>query len=496
MKVTLINPNIVSQKHDFYGTGIPYMPITLAYLTAYLLKKNHEIKVIDAFGENPLQKEVKEDFIIQGLKISEIVDKIPNDSDAIFIYASQVVQHNRIIDIIKAVRNKFSNKKIIMLENSQSVVSYSLARANKEFFDNNVDFIIVVELLEAIAKKDSNYAEVKGIMFRSEEDKIKKTKEIMKTQDREHIANLDEIPFPAWHLFPIKNYWKLSYAHAPLKRNAKYMPILTSRGCPYNCEFCIIPYINERKWRCRSAVNVVDEIENYVKKFNITEIHVEDLNPTLKKERIVDICKELIKRKIKVEIKFAVGIKLDTIDEDTLKWLKQAGCNYVSFSPESGSKKVLELMKKPFDYNHGIKMTRLMHRLGITTQACFVLGFPGENKEDLRLTLRYIKKLTKAGVGEIALFMMTPIPGSRPYELSQIKPEKISQFTFSPKWRKEYKQLNRFRTKAYLLFIAFKSIYHPLQTLKQPFYLITRNFRTKMEMTLFRVIQTHLWGKQ
>ncbi|MCK5025971.1 MAG: hypothetical protein KAS15_05235, partial [Nanoarchaeota archaeon] len=93
----------------------------------------------------------------------------------------------------------------------------------------------------------------------------------------------------------------------------------------------------------------------------------------------------------------------------------------------------------------------------------------------------------------IALFMMTPIPGSRPYELSQIKPEKISQFTFSPKWRKEYKQLNRFRIKLYLFFIVFKCIYHPLKTLKQPFYLITKNFHTKMEMTIFRVINIHIW---
>ncbi len=494
MKLTLINPNIVSQKYDFFGTGIPYVPIGLAYLAAALVKTNHNVQVIDAFGEKPMQKEVKEDYIIQGLKISEILDRISSDSNAIFIYASQVVQHNRIIDIIRAVRKRFSNKKIIMLENPQSVVSYSLERAHKEFFDNNVDFIIIgepemtaEELIEAIQRKKEDYSNIKGIIYLSKQGKIKKTSE------REHIIDLDQIPFPAWELFPIRNYWKLSYAHAPLKRNARYMPILTSRGCPYNCEFCIIPYINERKWRFRSAANVVDEIENYVKEFKINEIHVEDLNPTLKKERIIEICKEIIKRKIKVEIKFAAGIKLDTIDENTLKWLKQAGCNYISFSPESGSKRILDLMKKPFNYNHGINMTKLMHQLGIITQACFVLGFPREKEKDQNLTLKYIKKLTKAGVDEIALFVMTPIPGSRPYELSQIKPEKISQFTFSPKWRKEYKQLNRFRIKLYLFFIVFKCIYHPLKTLKQLFYLITKNFHTKMEMTIFRVINIHIW---
>jgi len=313
----------------------------------------------------------------------------------------------------------------------------------------------------------------------------KDNKKIIINKPSSQKIEINKLPFPAWNLFPIKNYWKLGYAHVPYKKS--YMPLLTSRGCPYACEFCIIPFTNKRIWRARNPENILSEIKNYINKYNVNEFHIEDLNPTLDKKRIKELCELIISSKLKIIFKFASGIKLETIDEETLELLYKAGCRYISFSPESGSKKVLKLMKKPFDHNNGLSMTKKMKKLGITSQACFVLGFPGETNKDLKLTRKYALELTRLGVDEIAFFIMTPIPGSKPYECSQLTKNQLSNLTFSPKWRKEYKKLNKFRIKTYLLFLILKLIYHPIKTISIPFNIITKRFKTKIEMTTYRV---------
>lgn len=484
MHITLINPNNVTQKGDFFGTGIPYMPILLAYSASYLINHNHYVDVIDAFGSNPLKKRKEAGFIIQGLTKDEIKSRINSKTNLICIYAGHVVEHAVIISLIKSIKYYSGNLKapIVIMENSQAVTSYSLIKSKNEFFKAGADFIIyggpeitLKELADAIKKK-KQISEIKGIIY-------KLNGKIKINARRKQTGNLDDIPFPAWDLFPIENYWKLGYAHAPFKKS--YLPILTSRGCPYNCQFCIIPFTNQRKWRSRSAKNVFEEILYFSKKYNVREFHFEDLNPTVDKKRIWELCNLIIKNNLRIKLKFASGIKIDTIDKKTLQLLKKAGCNYLSFSPESGSPRVLELMKKPFDYKHSLEMAKEMNNLKIRSQACFVLGFPGEKEKDMALTLDYIKKLAKAGVDEVALFIMTPIPGSKPYEMFECM-ENLSQLTFSPKWRAEYKKLHNFRKKAYLLFFIYKILYHPLKTSKQPFNLILKNFETKMEMTIYR----------
>ena len=454
MKITLINPNIVSQKGDFFGTGIPYMPITLAYVAANLEQTGHEVFVIDAFGERPLLKQIQGNHIIQGLGINQILAHIPYDTDLIYIYASQVIQHKRVLDLINCIKEynllylgsfegeymPFKDTPIIIVPNTQSVVSYSPKEVKQDFGDN-------VSILDFIPPED-----------------------------------LDTLPFPAWHLFPLENYWELGYAHAPYDK--RYLPILSSWGCVCGCKFCIMPSVNKGKWACRSAKNVFNEIQYYITIYDVHEFEFEDLNPTLNKKRIEELCKLIIDAKLDIKLKFASGIKIETIDENTISLLKQAGCDYLSFSPESGSKDVLDLMQKSFDHRHAIHMLKLMNRLGITTQACFILGFPGETKEDLRFTRKYIYKLFRLGLDEMAVLVMTAMPGSQIHKELSLDYKDISKYTFSPTWQPNYKQLNRLRIKLYINSMLIKLIYHPLKIFK------LRN--TKMWMTMYRVLKIKL----
>jgi len=486
MKVVLINPNICMQKGDLFGTGIPYMPISLAFVAASLRKQGHVPVVIDAFGEAPFKARMKEHLMVQGLSPEEIVARIPSDADVVCVYAAKVVADIVTKDIVAAAR-KAIKVPIVMIENTQSVVAYSLRLAGEAFLDLGADYVLIGEpeqrlqrLLACIAAR--RQPDFDGIMF-------KRNGKLFTVDKKEFILDLDSLPFPAWELFPLKNYWKLGYAHGPMQGN--YLPLLTSRGCPFNCGFCIIPEMNHRRWRARSAKNVVDEMEHWIRTLGVREFHFEDLNPTVRKERIVEMCNEIIRRGLRVSWKLVAGTKIETFDKATADAMAAAGCIYVSISPESGSPHVMQLMQKPFDHAYGLEMIRHLHSRRITTQACFVLGYPGETDADLALTRSYMRKLVKAGCDEVSMFIMTPIPGSRQFG-NVTGFSNLSQLTFSPCWRQDYKKLNRFRTRSYLEFYLLKLFYHPITLARQPFNVLLRDFRTKTEMTAFRTLR--LWS--
>src|SRR3989338_4772616 len=130
---------------------------------------------------------------------------------------------------------------------------------------------------------------------------------------------------------------------------------------------------------------------------------------------MIRISRILIERKLDIKWKIAQGTKLETLDEESIGWMVKAGCNYISISPESGSDEVLKLMDKPVNIEYARKMVRSMAGRGIYSQACFVIGYPGETKADLSKTTALVKKLASDGIDEIALFIITPMPGAKIY---------------------------------------------------------------------------------
>ncbi|MCK9313720.1 MAG: hypothetical protein M0P20_06700, partial [Methanocorpusculum sp.] len=153
----------------------------------------------------------------------------------------------------------------------------------------------------------------------------------------------------------------------------------------------------------------------------------------------------------------------------------------------SGSGRVLSLMNKTFNHSLAMEMVVAMNRMGIKSQACFVLGFPGETQEDLKATEKYIKDLTHCGVDEIALFIMTPIPGTDSFEALHGYTS-YSQLTFSPSWREDFEALQQFRMNLYRKFLWWKCLYHPTKVFKHGVNLLQRRFETKAEMNIYRVL--------
>lgn len=480
MKIVFINLPLVALKGDFLGSGIPSLPVGTPYLAAILREKGYDVSIIDAFGEKPHQTKIyKDKYLLKGLYLEEIISRISTDVDIIGISIHSGETFSFSLDLIKEIKKRF-NVPVVVGGAFPTVV-------HDRFISSGADYVVLsegentmMELLESLQgtrKLDS----IDGIAYGEKYNP--------KTG---FIQDLDMLPFPAIDLLPLSNYWKLGYAHGPV--SGKYTFLITSRGCPYNCNFCSAPYIWQRKWRVRSPANVVDEIECHFKKYDISDFHIQDDNMTFQKERVLKICNEILNRGLKVTWKLAAGMKIETIDEDTLTWMEKAGCNYISFSPETGSKDVLKLMRKPFDYHYALRMVRKTNDLGIKTQACFVLGFPGETDIDLDKTKNYIGRLAKAGVDEIGLFIMTPLPGAAAYDsFPRIDYEELN---FSPQWRDDYNKLQKLRVEFYIYFIFIKLIYHPIKTIRSIYNLLTKKFEIKMEMTLYRIIRWTIFDEK
>lgn len=487
MHAVLINPSLVVQRNDPFTTGIVYMPVCLAYVAASLRAHGVGLTVIDAYAEKPRQVRRQGQFYVYGLKPAEVIDRVPEKSLAIFVYAINLTNHIATVEIVHALKEAYPATPVIILENTQAVTAYALKHVAEEFYKAGADYILTGEG-EHRAVRVIQYL-AKGVGA----DEIQRIDGLgtpgFYSPPVGQIQDLDTLPFPAWELFPLHNYWSIHHAHGPLETD-RYLPLLTSRGCPYPCRFCVVPETNDTSWRARSAANVADEIEAYSRKFHLTEFHVEDLNPTISDTRVRAICREIEQRNLNVTWKIAAGTKVESIkDEETIELMARAGCRYISISPETGSGRLLKLMKKPFNLQHAVRIVKKMSEVGIRSQACFVLGFPGETSEDLRLTWDLVRELTRVGVDEIALFIITPVPGAAlHYEFAGY--ENLSQLNFSPTWRQDYPRLNKFRLHLYGSFLLWKLRYHPRKLLRQPLNFLRRRFETKMEMAPYRAWTT------
>lgn len=489
-KVLLINPPSIFDPKDPFTTGIVYMPIGLAYLAASLRESNFDFKVLDTFGLAPKDSSKLNDFIRLGLDNKNILQQIKNYApNIILVYANQVLNHDALIELIGIMRQSDTSVLIGVLENSQAVTAYKINAVAEVFFSVGVDFLVsgeleirVIELLGFLQSKDFKLADCKI-------DGVSRPGKLSEPMQKK--ANLDDLATPLWELFPLESYWSLDYAHGP-KTRSKYLPLLTSRGCPFSCDFCVVPSVTQRKWNSRTPKSIYDEMFDHFIKFDVDEFHLEDLNPTINEERIVELANLIINSGHNFTWKIAAGTKIETIKNlKTFPLLAKSGLKFISMSPESGSHRVQKLIGKSFNKPYGIQVTKVCRDNDIAIQACFILGFPGETTLDLFFTFSYICQLTWCGLDEIALYIVAPIPGSNLSATFINDNESLSELNFSPKWRKDYRKLYVSRLLMYGSFLIIKFARHPWEIVRFIKNISDRSFRTKMEMTLFRGLLLH-----
>ncbi|MBT8582103.1 radical SAM protein [Polynucleobacter paneuropaeus] len=438
MNLAFISPRLAFQKGDFLGSGVPYWPLELVTLATYSREKGDKVTVIDQFGEDPTSLSDKGGYYLQGVAINA-----PNWWDALYhssafiLYAISYMSHLELLSTIEWLKQKFPKTPIAVLENSQAVTAYSLSQMAASFFASGADYLICGE---PYSTWDTFRQYLKSAKFNANASPNIISREFP-GQPVKRAEKLGRYPIPDWDLIKLDSYWRLPYSHGP--KTPKFLPILTSRGCPYPCDFCVVPETNNRRWIGNDPEQVVQEIIELRDKFNVYDFQIEDLNPTVHHKRWERICELLIERDANIRFYLVSGTKAETLHIDKIGLLASAGCRYISISPESGSYDLMKIIGKKFNQEHGIQLIRECRKFGIRTQACFLVGHPREVDRDFLASKAYLIDLVKAGLDEVAIFVVAPFAGSMLYSKSSILIEDKSALpSFSPKGRLDYFNLD------------------------------------------------------
>lgn len=373
-RVTLVYPYF-RPFHD--DTPFRFPPLGLGYIAAFLKKHGIAVDLVDCTF----------------LKEEEALEKVRKSAPEIIGIYSMYSMRDTAIRMAVALKGHCD----------LLVAGGPLPTVDPKDFLRYFDVVAIgegeetaLELARGDNGKDS-LADVEGIAYKLK-GRIKFTK------PRGFTKNLDTMPFPARELFDnqaYRNYYLKRFGYT-------ITSLMSSRGCPYVCEFCSRPIFGTT-FRSRSARNIVDEIETILT-LGYRRIWFADDCFTLNHKRLLDVCNEIIQRGIKIE--WECLSRVDTVDKETLNKMKSAGCVRVFFGIESGNDRVLSLMRKHITTSQAKEAVGIAKQSGVQVGAFFIVGYPGENSKTILDTVNFASALP---LDYLSFTMPYPIPGTDLY---------------------------------------------------------------------------------
>lgn len=360
MIVALARPN--------YKTHLITPPLGIGYLSAYLKKKGIEAKIIDGLNLN--------------LTNEEIVRKC-RGADVVGV---SILSYYFLIAADLCRKLKKAGKVVVIGGPHVSALPRLSLRETK------ADHAVVGEGEKALLK-----------IVRA----VQAGKKLPKIIEEPFVGNLSSLPFPDWKQMDPRTYQKAP--HGGVVKHFPVAPIITTRGCPYECKFCASPFLWKRKIRFRQPEEVVEEIKYLVENYGVKEIHFEDDNFTLKREHAEAVCKLIIKNGIKIAWGLPNGIRVDKVDLRLLKLMKKSGCYFVAFGIESADEKILAQVAKHSNLAMIEKAVKMAHQVGLVTQGFFIFGLPLETDQSITKSINFARQIP---LDKAQFLMLDVIPGS------------------------------------------------------------------------------------
>lgn len=378
-------------KTDEPLTYLPF-PFYLAYTAGLLEKDGHQVYVNDALTLNK--------------SLEQFVEETVTAQPEIILYETSTPTIAHDLELAQKLKEKLPQVKIALAGPHATVFPTEIL-----FGSAAVDFVFIREyevafsLLVQKLSAGESYSSVPGLAFRHEGQVI--------TNEPQLIDPLDQLPFPARHLFPSNDgadptiYWDGFCQYKPA------VQMHATRGCPFLCNFCLwntVMYANS-KYRMFAVERVVAEMRHCQEKYGAREIYFDDDTFTANKKNVLDLCAEIIKQGLKIH--WSVMGDAMVTDEEMVEAMARAGCIGMKFGVESGDEEILKHIQKPVRFEKLRRFTAWCAKRGIKTHATFTFGLSGETRETMQKSLALAQSLN---VDTVQFSMTTPFPGTRYYQ--------------------------------------------------------------------------------
>jgi anaerobic magnesium-protoporphyrin IX monomethyl ester cyclase len=460
--VALVNPPQVFSRLQVAAGITP--PLGVAYLAGWLERACIDVSVVDALGADPSRvTPFRGDALLRGLDLDATVAAIPPDVDLVGISNLFTFAWPVVVELSRRIQARRPDLPIVVGGHHPSALPQECLG------EAAIDYVVIGEgelplegLCRALAG-EQDFGEVEGLALRRDGGVV------VQPASRRTLPDVATLPRPARHLLPMQAYCTAQEAHGPV--SGPWTTILSSRGCPYGCTFCAS---RKTRWRPRPAADVVDEMEECVARWGVREFHFEDDNMTIDRGRILAIAEEVRRRGLAIRWQTPNGIRASVTDGATLRAMRDSGCCHITLAPESGSPRVLkEIIRKgaDFDLEQLFEVAVDARELGMRVAAYFVIGLPGETRDEVEQSIAYARRLARAGVDEVGFSLFTPLPGTPLWDVVARRGEPIdyldllsiddlgSAVSFSDELSAA--ELNRLRRKGYLTFLASRARHHP-----------------------------------
>ncbi len=376
-------PHIKIIKEDDY---MPF-PFFLAQAASLLRRNNIQASVIDAIAECVSEEKVFEQ--ISSLDFDLLVAEVSTPS---------FWEDLRML------------KALSLLGKRMAVCGPHAQIYSEDFLKDYpfVDFVLcgeyeltLLELAECL-KSGNDFTEVKGLIYRDGHESIKNA--------ARQLCDLNILPWPVRDCLPMEKY-----LDAPGGMPVPSVQMTASRGCPFQCIFCVWPQViyQGRNYRARDVNDVIEEVEYLVNHKGFKSVYFDDDTFNIGKERMFEFCREIKKRGLE-KVPWAIMARPDLMDEEILKEMKSAGLYAVKYGVESANQHILDSMKKNMDIKKSAKMIRLTKELGIKTHLTFTFGLPGETKKTIKNTIDFALRIDPFS---LQFSITTPFPDTEYFNI-------------------------------------------------------------------------------
>jgi len=400
MKILLLSPPIYdTSRYGKISYSIPTaVPLGLGRVASVLEKAGYLIKVIDA-------------TFLSWEKTEDIIRKEMPDIIGITCMTEQRASAFKLVKLIKDIAAQIK----VVLGGHHATFMYQqiLAHFPVDAIVLGEGEITFLELVRAYENK-KDLSAVKGIAYKDN------NLNIVKTEPRELVEDLNSLPPISYHLFNLDIYPPPQLVTGRMKgkdvNQLKFSRVVASRGCFYNCIFCSTFNFWGGKYRVRSAQNIVNELQLLNERYKIGYINFADDLFTVKKDWVIGICKEIINRKL--DIIWDCETRVDYVDYEMFGWMREAGCYLIKYGVESGSPEILRTLNKKFDLEQVLEAIEITRKAKIKSQLFLMVGNPGETQKTVNESISLIKK---AKPDDIVPFITMVFPGTPLYEMCKSK---------------------------------------------------------------------------